>query len=340
MKLMIERAHLDALVAHFPDLDPLRAQLRFGDRAEVPVAQLSDPQCAMLGTLYRQGGPEMQVKAAQLATLRGVLADGGARYGAGELEKFMADLVRYLLKDGLRGWLFSADISRRPLPYVVTRIDYTPTSNDESGKIFLELKANAKGSLVTNVLRITASDIEERTVGEVLVAKGFLKETPTLIEAYDATAERYFDWRGRYGEQFSAQGRGFYAEDPASSRRDTDWARKDVVVLSASGGKARLVNDESILTERALTLDAPGEILASYLRRAGKSNQYDHEAEVQALAAAIPAHLFTAIPVQAYVLMFHPICIIMSGCMSTTWRLMPISPASRASWSCRPNRPT
>ncbi|MCJ2186267.1 ATP-binding protein [Novosphingobium beihaiensis] len=305
MKLAVERDHLDRLIGQFPDLEPLRAQLRFGEKAEVPVAQLSDAQCDFLGEIYRGAGAEYQVRAAQLTTLRGVLGDAGKRYGANDLEDFLTDLVRYLLTDGLRGWLFSADISRRPLPYVVTRLDYTPTTNDESGKIFLELKANAKGTLVTNVFRVTAGDIDERTLGEVLVGKGFLKETPDLIAAYDATAERYFAWRGRYGEQFAAQGRAFYAEDPASARRDTDWTRKDVVVLSASGGKARLVNDEGILTERSLTLDVPGEILASYLRRAGKSNQYDNEEEIRLLASGIPADMFVDVPVHAFVLMFH-----------------------------------
>ncbi|WP_067732123.1 AAA family ATPase [Novosphingobium naphthalenivorans] len=305
MKLAVERAHLDRLIGAFPDLEPLRAQLRFGEKAEVPVAQLSDAQCDLLGDIYRGAGPEYQVRAAQLTTLRGVLGNAGKRYGANDLEDFLTDFLRYLLTDGLRGWLFSADISRRPLPYVVTRLDYTPTTNDESGKIFVELKANAKGTLVTNVFRVTAGDIDERTLGEVLVGKGFLKETPDLIAAYDATAERYFAWRGLYGEQFAAQGRAFYAEDPTSSRRDTDWTRKDVVVLSASGGKARLVNDEGILTERSLTLDVPGEILASYLRRAGKSNQYDNEEEIRLLASGIPADMFVAVPVHAFVLMFH-----------------------------------
>ncbi len=305
MKLMIERAYLDAMVGRWPELASLQDQLRFGDRAEVPVAQLTSEQAGHLGTLFRAGGPEMQLRAAQLATLRAVLDEGGRRFTANDLEDFLPALLRYLLAGGIRGWVFSADVSRRPLPYVLTRIDYTPTNNEESGKVFVEIKANAKGSLITNVIRVTGSDIDGRTMGEVIVAKGLLKETPELIFAYDATAARYFEWRGRYGEQFSAGGRAFYAEDPTSLRRDTDWARKDVVVLSASGGRARLVNDEGILTERALTLDVPGEIVSAYLRRAAKSNQYDNEDEVKALAEQIPATMFTAIPVHAFVLMFH-----------------------------------
>ncbi|MCV6597508.1 MAG: AAA family ATPase, partial [Mangrovicoccus sp.] len=241
----------------------------------------------------------------QIITLRGVMEEPRKIYGGEELEDFMVDLARYLTSDAIRGWLFSNDISRKPLAYVVTRLDFTPTTNDESGRIFIELKANAKGTLVTKMIRIMAGDIEERSLGEVLLQKGYLKETPELMAAYESTAQRYFDWRGRYGEQFAAQGRAFYAEDPNATRRDTDWARKDMVVLSASGGKARLVNDESILTERALSLDVPGELFAAYLRRAGKSNEYDFEDEIRAVAETIPEHLFTEVPVHAYVLMFH-----------------------------------
>jgi len=45
------------------------------------------------------------------------------------------------------------------------------------------------------------------------------------------------------------------------------------VVLSTEGGTARLVCDESILLERALTADAKGDILAKYLRKAPKVNR-------------------------------------------------------------------
>ena len=62
------------------------------------------------------------------------------------------------------------------------------------------------------------------------------------------------------------------------------------MVLSTEGGTARLVNDESILSERALTLDAKGDILAKYLRKAAKSNRYDSkvENEVESTETEIP----------------------------------------------------
>lgn len=305
MKLMIERKYAEALIARFPDLQPLAEQLRFSERVEIGVQQLSGEALGALGQLYSEAGPTLQARAAHLATLRAALADEGPRFAAGELEAVVPAIARYLARNAIRGWLFSANQTTRPLPYVVTRLDYTPPSNDETGKVFIELKANAKATLATHVIRIYASDAAGKTVGELFIAKGFLKETPELIADYDRMVERYYEWRGRYGEQFAGSGIGFYAEDPNASHRDTDWSRKDQVVLSASGGKARLVNDEGILTSRTLTLDAPGDILGPYLRRAAKSNRYENEDEVAAEQAALPAGLFSQLPIHPFVLMFH-----------------------------------
>ncbi|BAF89406.1 ATPase [Azorhizobium caulinodans ORS 571] len=305
MKLQIERPHLEAMVARFPGLSPLKDQLRFGDRVEVGFTQLSGDEIDFLQDLYRDGGPELATRSAQIATLQRAFNDKSVRFTSDALEAVLPAIAAYLVDGAIQGWLFTASVTSRPLPYVVTRIDYTAPSNDEAGRLFVELKANAKGALTSNTLRISSGDIAGKTVAEILAAKGFVKETPELIAAYEATEARYFEWRGRYGAQFTGTGTAFYTEDPNASHRDTDWSRKDVVVLSASGGPARLVNDESILTSRALTLDVPGDILGAYLRKAAKSNLYDAEDEVERQKAGIPAGLFSRIPIHPYILMFH-----------------------------------
>jgi hypothetical protein len=305
MKLQIERPYIEAMVTTFPGLAPLKEQLRFGDKVEVLFSQLSSAELGFLQDLYRQAGPKMHARSAQIATLQRTFSDKSARFTAEDLESVLPAIARYLIADAVRGWMFTASAASRPLPYVVTRLDYTPPSNDETGRIFIELKANAKGAITTATLRISAGDIVGKTVAEIFAAKGFVKETHELISAYDETAERYFSWRGQYGAQFSGRGTGFYTEDPNSSHRDTDWSRKDVIVLSSGGGAARLVNDESILTKRALTLEVTGDILGQYLRKAAKSNLYNAEEEVEESNAAIPKGLFCRIPVHPYMLMFH-----------------------------------
>jgi hypothetical protein len=305
MKLQIERPYIEAMIDAFPGLVSLKEQLRFGNKVEVLYSQLSDTELSFLGNLYQAAGPEMRVRAAQLATLQNAMNDDGVRFKADDLEMVVPAIADYLMTNAIRGWLFTANVASKPLPYVVTRLDYTPSSNDETGKVMVELKANAKGTITMATFRISAGDIDKKTIGEIFAAKGYLKETPELISAYDETAARYFDWRAQYGAQFSAQGTGFYTDDPNSSHRNIDWSRKDVVVLSSSGGMARLVNDESILTSRTLILEVTGDILGSYLSKAAKSNRYEAENEAKESQAAIPKGLFSQLPVHAYILMFH-----------------------------------
>src|SRR6266700_34440 len=305
MKLQIERPYFEAMATNFPGLAALGEQLRFGDRVEVAFGQLSEAELGYLKELYSEAGPDMQVRSAQIVTLQRAFSEQSVRFTATDLESVLPAIARYLVSDAIRGWMFTASVASRPLPYVVTRLDYTPPSNDETGRVFIELKANAKGAITSTTLRIAASDIVGKTVPEIFAAKGFLKETPELIAAYDDTESRYFEWRARYGHQFSGAGTGFFTEDPNSSHRDTDWSRKDVVVLSSGGGSGRLVNDEAILSTRALTLEVTGDILGQYLRKAAKSNLYDAEVEVEQSKATIPKGLFCRIPVHPYMLMFH-----------------------------------
>ncbi len=148
----------------------------------------------------------MQVRAAQLATLQRALTDKSVRFTETDLEQVLPAIIRYLVTDATRGWMFTASAAGRPLPYVVTRLDYTPPSNEETGRVFIELKVNAKGSITTTTLRISVGDIVGKTIAEIFAAKGFLRETPELIAAYDETSERYFSWRPQHGGQFSAKG--------------------------------------------------------------------------------------------------------------------------------------
>jgi hypothetical protein len=307
MKLQIERNYVDAMVTEFPELMPLKDQLRFGNKAEVPFNRLSSSELGYLKNLYQQAGSDMRSQAAMIATLQKALNDDGQKYSADDLERLVPAIAGYLVGDALRGWLFRVSASGRTTAYLITRLDYTPPGEEEAGRILIELKANSRGKIAIENLIIRQKDIDGQSISEILAMKGYLKETPELIAAYDESAARYFDWRARYGEQFSGKGTGIYAEDPTANHRSNDWTRKNVVVLSSGGGSTRLVNDENILGDRVLTLDASGDILGGFLRRAGKSARYDSKVEQQAEAsrASIPKGLFTELPVHGYILMFH-----------------------------------
>lgn len=307
MKLVIDRPYVEALVSVFPELSALLNQLKFGNRAEVVFEQLSSEHLNHLHQLYLAAGPSLEVRAAQLATLQRALHDGGPRYGEHDLERLVPAMAEFLIRGAIRGWLFKLNIAAKPLAFLVSRIDYTPAGEEETGRILVELKANSMGRIVSQTLTILERDIVDKTVAQILVAKGFLKETAELIAAYDHSSARFFEWRADYGRQFAASGTGIFAEDPTASHRSSDWTRKELVILSSSGGSARLVNDEEILKDRALVLDATGDLLGKYLRKAGRSMRYDDGVEkaVEAVRADIPEGVFAELPVHGYVLMFH-----------------------------------
>jgi hypothetical protein len=307
MKLQIERAYAQAMIETFPDLSPLGQQLKISNRAEMPLSAFTPSQLGYLHELYRAAGPTMQGKAAQIATLHEAIRDEGHRYQEGELERLVPDIAEFLIKDGIRGWLFKANALGMPMPYLVMRIDFTPPGEEEAGRVLIDLKANTMAKIDTQSLVIRERDLCARTIAELFAEKGFLKETPALIESYDRSAEHYFSWRTQHGKQFSGSGTGYFAEDPGASHRNTDWSRKSRVVLSSSGGWARLVNDEDMIKERALSVDTNGDILVKYLRKAGRSTRYSDQVEKAAeqLHEEIPGNLFTELPVHGYILLYH-----------------------------------
>lgn len=307
MKLQIDKYYVHAMVEQFPPLVSLIDQLKFGNKAEVRFNQLSLPQLAYLHNLYEAAGPQMQACAAQLATLQHAMNDEGKRFTSDELEEMVPAIAQHIVDNAIKGWLYRAYANGRSMPYLITRLDYTPPGEEETGRILIELKANSRGKVAIETLSIHSRDIENKTVSEVLAEKGYFKETESLMQVYNSGVTRYFDWRPKFGMQFTGKGTGIYAEDPTATHRDKDWARKTIIVLSSGEGDARLVNDESILSERALALDASGDIVGKYLRKAGKSDRYDSKVEnaVEEFKATIPKGVFTELPVHAFMLMFH-----------------------------------
>lgn len=307
MKLQIERSYVEAMVAQFPELNALAEQLKFGNRADIPFHHLSTQHLGYLESLYTAAGKKMQGQAAQLATLRQALSYEGTRFEEGQLEQLLPAIAEFLTTNAIKGWLFKANNAAKPLAYVVTRIDFTPPGEEESGRILLDLKANSLAKIATVALIIRERDIVGKTVAEIFAAQGYLKETPELMSAYNYSSERYFKWRSEYSRQFSGRGIGIFADDPTASHRSNDWTRKNIVVLSSGGGLARLVNDEEILSERELTLDASGDVFGKYLRKAGRSANYNTKVEssVEKIQDALPENLFTELPIHGYVLMFH-----------------------------------
>ena len=125
MKIQIEKHVAEALVQQFTELTNLLEQLKLGSRVEVPFYELTTEQLGYLGDIYSNAGHPMKSRAAQIRTLESALGYSGTRYREGELESLVADVIEFLLQDGIRGWLFQATVSAKPIAWLVTRIDFT-----------------------------------------------------------------------------------------------------------------------------------------------------------------------------------------------------------------------
>ena len=130
MKLQIDRQHVQALISEFPRLAKLQDQLRFGNKADVPFRYLSTSEVNYLQWLYQKDGG-LQGQAAQLSTLQQAMNDDTVRFEEDDLEMLLPAIARYLVNNGLRGWLFQANATGKPMAYLVTCLLYTSDAADE-----------------------------------------------------------------------------------------------------------------------------------------------------------------------------------------------------------------
>lgn len=307
MKICLEKSIYEAFAADYPIFEHLASQLKFSSQVELSSAALEFCHIEFLTALYRKAGLSESNSALHLGVLEQAFKVKRYQYKEGELEHFFQGLIDYLIDDVIYGWLFLTNPSNKPLAYLISRVDYTPPGEEETGRVLVELKANAMAKIASKTIAIRERDIVSKTVPQVLSGFGYFKETPSLIESYQNATNRFYKWRAKYGCQFSGSGTGIFAEDPTASHRTTDWSRKSNVVLSSSGGVARLVNDEAILSERALVLDSTGNILSKYLRKAARSTNYNEDVEraVEQAQDSMPDKVFIDLPVHGYILMFH-----------------------------------
>lgn len=180
MHLYLDKSQLDVFLQRNPRLNPLRDQLRLGSRAKIAYDSLHAEELESLIELF---GAETQrsMHSVLIKVWHELRSQKPPRYQADQLEQLLPEIALYLLTDAQRGWLFRVHNTGYVLPYLVTRLDYTPPGEEESGRILLDLKANSQGKLVNEMLVIRARDLCECSIAEIFAAKGYLKET--LIRA-------------------------------------------------------------------------------------------------------------------------------------------------------------
>jgi len=303
MKLVLERQAADALNTQFPGLLNCQQQLSLSGKAEINPAELNAAQYQFLQTFYAESNP---IKAVFCSALAQIIESG--EKSPANLEELLVQLIHYLLSESTRGWLFYPDGGGSMLPYLVTRIDFSAASSEDQARIMVELKANSRGKLSTNQIILSDRDLGDGgSVAQLLLSKGYLKETPSLLAQFDDNETIYQRWRECEGEQFSALGTGIFAEDPSANRRSADWTQKTRVILSASGTPAKLVNDEGVIQQRDLTFQLPGNFLRPLEKKIDRNSPFSlaTDKELTKLIEEVNQRHFDTVPIHGFILMFH-----------------------------------
>ena len=115
----------------------------------------------------------MRSRAAQLATLQQAFNDDGARFRRTTWKCWCRPSPAIWPTDAMRGWLFTRQRDRQApgLRGHPARL-HRPRPTTKPARCCIELKANAKGTLATTTIRISAADIVGKTVSGDLRRQG------------------------------------------------------------------------------------------------------------------------------------------------------------------------
>lgn len=164
------------------------------------------------------------------------------------LKAFSSMLIEYMKKDIINGWIFKREHDGRLYPFLLTDVRYSPPSRDQKGRVtlyFVSYKQSTRqGSLrydnVASSESFYGEDAVRRTINEALLAKGYEKETPELIDAYH---EEMAYWNEHvstfFAEQFVVTGAPLSAHDHHVKRGGVEMGSKVILDTDASHYSAK-----------------------------------------------------------------------------------------------------
>lgn len=158
---------------------------------------------------------------------------------------FAEALADYLVDDTTRGWVFETG------PYVSawmpSSVYYYPPEDGENASISVSFERRRRGKIEGKSFSFGSDEIKGASVVDVLVANGFQKETPELLQGYDESLANYMEYMPQYGKQFQLQQAiGYNARRESTSywRSDEDEQAQQTINLLENGG-GRVVHDET-----------------------------------------------------------------------------------------------
>lgn len=150
--------------------------------------------------------------------LKSVLNVRSGKHGESvtNLRAFIPMFVSYMKHDMLSGWLFKRGRDGNLYPYLITDMRYSPPDGDKKAKVAVHLVSYANKSeyrsnyTINNTdegFTLYGEDVVRRNLYDILISKGFEKETPELLALYQQEMQYFLHQvEGCFAEQFVITG--------------------------------------------------------------------------------------------------------------------------------------
>lgn len=226
---------------------PAHILARDDNQVSVYFCQLDDEAKHWLHAQILEAG--LRTTAAMFAALRDAEKDPNNLL-ISDLTVLSHAIGTFIKKDAIDGWLYAMGENGESLPWLVTNIEMQEMSNGQMC-VAMHLTANTVAMSNNDYSRpntrtvfFFVADVINSKVSDILLAKGYVKETPERKAAYQQSVAKLIDYMPRMNEQFVASGKAL--EVDLTQRYHTP----EPVDLYAP---MKVVNDEELVKRKFFT---------------------------------------------------------------------------------------
>ena len=206
-----------------------------------------------------------------------------------------AALQSWLMHDAIEGWLFP--IQDEPAPALIVSIKYREAEDDYPAEVTMTLRRQTDaGGYQHEYVAFRGDDIKGQTLANLLIAKGWQKETDELLDAYRVAFEKWQKLADMFGKQLKLTApMSYHAVDWRHWSRDS----REVDLMTLGGGK--VVVDNRGAEERSHRSGISG----SSRRTRGRDGWEMRELLLHHGVMAEESSAFTVIPYLLTIRCFH-----------------------------------
>lgn len=231
-------------------IDTVKSAIRFGSASfKFDSNTIEESDLDLLYNVSKENGERALMM--QLTSLRNLLTDP-VNTKVGNLKALPDGIKSFVAHDAINGWLYELQEDGNYVPWLVTGIKYvTPMHGDDHVSVTMvantiksaksERKSRDDGS--TTSFSIGRHEIVKKTVGEILAANGYIKETPELRAQYESEIALFQTYQPMKNSQFSCTVAGFV---------EGQYGRLSLVDFPPEQA-VKVVNDEALLTRPFMT---------------------------------------------------------------------------------------